>query len=157
LDSELSSSEEEEEREEKPKFLGKKNIEINIIKMSNKKEKNIRKKKRKEILKKKQSLLRIYKINKNLNYSELPIFQIDQKKVKLIVVFYIFCKELISNKKQFLSVDDYINFTFLNSPMHKSIKCENDISETEEFNLFQYFEIAKKKKRRYIWRTCFAA
>ena len=146
LDSELSSSEEEEEREEKPKFLGKKNIEINIIKMSNKKEKNIRKKKRKEILKKKPSLLRIYKINKNLNYSELPIFQIEQKKVKLIVIFFIFCKELISNKKQFLSVDDYITFTFLNSPMHKSIKCENDISESEEFYLFQYFEITKKKK-----------
>ena len=146
LDSELSSSEEEEEREEKPKLLGRKKIEINKIKIPIKKGKDIRKIKRKEILKKNPSLLKIYKINKNLNYSELPIFQIEQKKVKLIVVFYIFCKELISNKKQFLSVDDYITFTFLNSPMHKSIKCENDISENEEFYLFQYFEIAKKKK-----------
>ena len=146
LDSELSSSEEEEEREEKPKLLGRKKIEINKIKNPIKKGKDTRKIKRKEILKKNPSLLKIYKINKNLNYSELPIFQIEQKKVKLIVVFFIFCKELISNKKQFLSVDDYINFTFLNSPMHKSIKCENDISENEEFYLFQYFEIAKKKK-----------
>ena len=147
LDSELSSSEDEEEREEKSILLGNKNIpEVKKIKIQIKKEKDIKKIKRKEILKKNRALLKIYKINKNLNYSELPIFQIDQKKVKLIVVFYIFCKELISNKKQFLSVDDYINFTFLNSPMHKSIKCENDISETEEFNLFQYFEIAKKKK-----------
>ena len=148
LDSELSSSE-EEEKVEKPELHRRKNItEANKIKIkiSNKKEKDIRKIKRKELLKKNPSLIKIYQINKNLNYSELPIFQIDQKKVKLIVVFYIFCKELISNKKQFLSVDDYITYTFLNSPMHKSIKCENDNSEKEEFYLFQYFEIAKKKK-----------
>jgi len=146
LDSELSSSE-EEEKEEKKELHGRKNItEANKIKISIKKEKDIRKIKRKELLKKNPSLFKIYQINKNLNYSELPIFQIEQKKVKLIVVFYIFCKELISNKKQFISIDDYITYTFLNSPMHKSIKCENDISENEEFYLFQYFEIAKKKK-----------
>ena len=150
LDSELSSSEEEEEREEgeeKTELNGNKNItEVNENKMPIKKEKDLRKIKRKEILKKNLSLLKIYKINKNLNYSELPIFQIEKRKVKLIVVFYIFCKELISNKKQFVSVDDYITYTFLNSPMHKSIKCENDISENEEFILYQYFEITKKKK-----------
>ena len=111
-----------------------------------KKEKNIKKVKRKEVLKKNEYLLKIYNINKDLNYTELPISQMDKKKVKLIVIYYIFCREVILSKKQFSSVNDYITYTYLNSPIHLSIKCESHIGENEEFNLFQYYEITRKKR-----------
>jgi len=147
LDSEISSDEEEEvEKEEKIKTkIHEKNILPNDYWLR-KRENSIKKIKRKEVLKNKQYLLKIYNINKDLNYTELPISQIEQKKVKLIVIYFIFCREVILSKKQFLSVNDYITYTYLNSPIHHSIKCESHIAENQEFNLFQYYEITKKKR-----------
>ena len=149
LDSELSSEEEDEDEDEikikskgqakKGKKFDPKNIEIQNEKIN----KRI---KRKEIFKKNPVFLKIYNINKNINYSEIPISRMEVKHVKLIIIYFIFCKEIILNKKQFLSINDYINYTYLNSPMHKSIKCEDYYKDKEDFNLFQYFEITKKKR-----------
>ena len=147
LDSEISS--EEEEEEEKDETIKSKDQKKRILPDDfwlRKKEKNIKKVKRKEVLKKNKYLLKIYNINKELNYTELPISQIEQKKVKLIVIYFIFFREVILSKKQFSSVNDYIIYTYLNSPMHLSIKCESHTAEKEEFNLFQYYEITKKKR-----------
>lgn len=154
LDSEISSEEEEEvEKEEKIKSKTSEKKIIHNDFWLRKKEKSMKKIKRKEVLKKNKYLLKIYNINKDLNYTELPISQIGHKKVKLIVIYFIFCREIILSKKQFLSVNDYITFTYLNSPMHLSIKCESHVAENEEFNLFQYYEITRKKKRRYFRRA----
>ena len=147
LDSDISSEEEEEEGKEEN--IKPQNKELKILPddfWMKKKEKNIKKVKRKEVLKKNEYLLKIYNINKDLNYTELPISQMEQKKVKLIVIYYIFCREVILSKKQFSSVNDYITYTYLNSPIHLSIKCESHIGENEEFNLFQYYEITRKKR-----------
>ena len=147
LDSEISSEEEEEvEKEEKIKSKTSEKKIIHNDFWLRKKEKSMKKIKRKEVLKKNKYLLKIYNINKDLNYTELPISQIGHKKVKLIVIYFIFCREIILSKKQFLSVNDYITFTYLNSPMHLSIKCESHVAENEEFNLFQYYEITRKKR-----------
>ena len=150
LDSEISSEEEDDDDDDDEDEIKKKEIKkikkYNLKNIENEREKKIKRAKRKEIFEKNPIFFKIYNINKNINYSEIPITRMETKHVKLIIIFFIFCKEIIFSKKQFLSVNDYINFTYLNSPMHKSINCEENYEDKEEFNLFQYFEITKKKK-----------
>ena len=153
IDSEGSSSEEEkndeeEEEEEKNKKNdsieeNKKNKIYNMEELNRKKEKR---NKRREILKQNPLLLNIYNISKKLNYSEILISQMEIKKIKYIVLYFIFCREIILSKKQYNSINEYIDYTFLNSPMHLSCNLDNIYFDKEQFTLFQYFEIAKKKQ-----------
>ena len=151
LDSECSSSEEEEDNEEEKKdnnssnssIRDKKEEEFDAIKKERKKRK---KEKRKELFKKNPFLLKIYNINKQINYSELLINHMDKKKLEFIVLYFIYCREALLSKKGFKSIHEYINYTYLNSSMHISFDFENYFCDKEEFTLFQYFEITKLKK-----------
>ena len=144
LDSECSSEEEEEE-EEKNSSLKEGQNESELDEEKNERKK-VKRAKRKEILRNNPNLLKVYNINKNLNYGEILISQMEIKKLKFIVLYFIYCRELILSKKQFSSINEYINYTFLNSPMHSSFDFENNFFDKEQFNLFQYFEITKKTK-----------
>ena len=151
LDSECSSSEEEGEEEEEERENKKNNLpneenkenEFDVEEYKRKKEKRNR---RKEAFKNNPILQKIYNINKNINYSEILITQMEIKKLKYIVLYFLFCREVILSKKQFTSINEYIDYTYLNSPMHLSFDIENIFVEKDQFNLFQYFEIAKKKR-----------
>jgi CRP-like cAMP-binding protein len=68
------------------------------------------------------------------------------KQLKYIVLYFIFCREIILSKKQFNSINEYIDYTYLNSPMHLSCNLDNICPYKEQFTLFQYFEITKKKQ-----------
>ena len=144
LDSDCSSGEEENEEEEDEE--NQKESEFNDEEYERNKSKSIKKAKRKEIFKKNPIMLKIYNINKNLNYEEILINQMEIKKLKFIVIYFIFCREFILSKKQFSSIHEYINYTYLNSPMHLSIDFDNIYKEKEIFNLYYYFEITKKSK-----------
>ena len=152
IDSDYSSSEEEKKDEEEEEDKKKKKTdsseenkenEYNREDYERKKEKRYKKK---EILKKNPLLLNIYNINKKLNYSEILISQMEIKQLKYIVLYFIFCREIILSKKQFNSINEYIDYTYLNSPMHLSCNLDNICPDKEQFTLFQYFEIAKKKQ-----------
>ena len=70
----------------------------------------------------------------------------DKKKLEFIVLYFIYIREAILSKKNFKSIHEYINYTYLNSSMHISFDFENYFFDKKEFTLFQYFEITKLKK-----------
>ena len=150
IDSEASSFEEENEQEknENNSSILNKEQDKNEVEFDAEQYERLRRKKekRREIFRKNPFLLKIYNINKNLNYSEIPIIDMEKKKLEFIVLYFIFCREVILSKKNFASTNEYINYTYLNSPMHFSFDFENYFVEKEDFNLFQYFEITKLRK-----------
>ena len=77
----------------------------------------------------------------NYNHIDLPYFEIHE--VKQVILYYIYLREVIYTKKQNISINDYIEKTYLNSPFHKTLAGEQ-YSKKELLILFQYFEIAKK-------------
>ena len=72
----------------------------------------------------------------------LPFFRVEE--VKEIINYYIYLKEKIDSKSKNITVKKYIKNTFIYSPFHKNLKNE-DFYKTDEFTLFKYFEITKKK------------
>ena len=148
FDSDNSSEEEDQEEEEKndDKHTLKKDKNESIFDEEKYKKKEEKKANRKKIFNNKPFLLKIYNINKKLNYSEIPISHMDKRKKQFLVLYFIFCRELILDKKNFSSVNEYINYTYLNSPMHLSFDYENHFIDKEQFNLYQYFEITKLTK-----------
>ena len=152
LDSDFSSDEEENKNEkeddddEDENNEERKGFEFREGEYMRIKNKTDKKFKRRKILKKNPILSNIYNINKKLNYEEILINRLQKKELKYLVIYFIFCRELISCKKIFSSIQDYIDFTYLNSPMHLSMDFDCNSSKKEQFSLFQYFEIAKKSK-----------
>ena len=81
---------------------------------------------------------------KEINYAmiDLPFFNLNE--IKEIIHYYLHLKEKIESKPKNISVKDYIKHTFLDSPLHKTIKNE-EISKKDDLILFKYFEIIQKK------------
>ena len=111
IDSEASSFEEENEQEknENNSSILNKEQDKNEVEFDAEQYERLRRKKekRREIFRKNPFLLKIYNINKNLNYSEIPIIDMEKKKLEFIVLYFIFCREVILSKKNFASTNEY--------------------------------------------------
>ena len=81
---------------------------------------------------------------KEINYAmvDLPFFNLND--IKEIIHYYLHLKEKIESKPKNISVKDYINYTYLDSPLHKTLKNE-ELSKKDDLILFKYFEIIQKK------------
>lgn len=86
----------------------------------------------------------ILKRNEEMNYNhiDLPYFEIYE--IREIILYYAYLKETVNVKRKGVTIQDYIQNTYLNSPYHKMISNEQ-YNKKELLIIFQYFEIAKKK------------
>ena len=83
-----------------------------------------------------------YKEEINYSHADLPYFEIHE--VKEIILYYVYLREVIDTKKKDITIDEYINNTYLNSPYHKPLA--NELFSKKDLLIFyQYFEIARKK------------
>jgi len=78
----------------------------------------------------------------NYNHINLPYFEIYE--IREIILYYVYLKETVNASKKNVTMQDYIQNTYLSSPYHKMLSNEQ-YNKKELFIIFQYFEIAKKK------------
>ena len=92
----------------------------------------------------KNILSSILRKNEEMNYNhfDLPYFEFYE--IREIILYYAYLKEIVNSTKKGVTVQDYIQNTYLNSSYHKMLTNEQ-YNKKELFIIFQYFEIAKKK------------
>ena len=99
--------------------------------------------KRKTERKKKVNSKFLFK-QKEINYShvDLPYFEIHE--IKEIILYYIYLREGIEARRKNISIENYIKYTYLDSPFHRPLASEQ-YSKKELLIIYQYFEIIRKK------------
>ena len=107
---------------------------------------NINKSRKKTVMKKDHILHKIEGLSEKIKTGELDIHPFNKKELKDIIVYYIYLREEIANKKQSISVEQYLNITSIDSKLHKPVKSDKLNKKTKtEFTVQQYIQIALKK------------
>ena len=98
------------------------------------------------LMRKKYVLHKIEGLSEKLRIAELDIPPFTRKELKDIVIYYIYLREEIANKKQSISVNQYINITSINSILHRPVKSDKMNSKSKiDFIVLHYYQIALKK------------